>query len=208
MSSNSSFCVVLFIIGGVFLSNRSLVSLIEGTICAALAIILSYIKIKVGFLSISLGMIPMILYAIRRGWVKGMAAGLLWGVLHILVGRIEILTLFQGFIEYFLAYTFIGVAGVLSPIIATNIRRGNEKKANLLIVLSVLIGTLSRYIWHFIAGFLFFAAYAPEGMNPVVYSILVNGTNALATAVVTSIVLLFLNLKSKRLFIPDRVTYK
>lgn len=189
------------LLGGVFLSNRSLVSLIEGTISAALAIVLSYIKVEIGFLSISLGMIPMVLYAIRRGWARGMGAGLLWGVLHIVVGRIQIQTLLQGFIEYFIAYTSIGAAGVLSSMIRENLQAGREQKARLQIIGSVLIGIVSRYVWHFIAGFLFFAAYAPEGMNPIVYSLIVNGTNALATAVVTTSVLVFLSIKSKQLFL-------
>lgn len=200
------FCVapllcVYSLLGGVFLSNRSLVSLIEGTISAALAIVLSYIKVEIGFLSISLGMIPMVLYAIRRGWARGMGAGLLWGVLHIVVGRIQIQTLLQGFIEYFIAYTSIGAAGVLSSMIRENLQAGREQKARLQIIGSVLIGIVSRYVWHFIAGFLFFAAYAPEGMNPIVYSLIVNGTNALATAVVTTSVLVFLSIKSKQLFL-------
>lgn len=183
------------------MSNRSLVSLIEGTISAALAIVLSYIKVEIGFLSISLGMIPMVLYAIRRGWARGMGAGLLWGVLHIVVGRIQIQTLLQGFIEYFIAYTSIGAAGVLSSMIRENLQAGREQKARLQIIGSVLIGIVSRYVWHFIAGFLFFAAYASEGMNPIVYSLIVNGTNALATAVVTTSVLVFLSIKSKQLFL-------
>lgn len=190
------------------MSNKSLVSFIEGTICAALAIVLSFIKIKFGFVSISLGMIPITLYAIRRGPVKGMFAGLLWGVLHILVARVEFQTLLQGFLEYFVAYTFTGVAGLLSPAITRSIRRENDKQAKYQIFMAVFLGTVARYVWHFIAGVVFWGKYAPEGMNPVVYSLLVNGLSALLTAVVTTAVLLFIQVSAQRLFVPERVSYK
>lgn len=190
------------------MKNRSLIALIEGTILAALAIVLSFVPTKVGTFSISLGMIPVTLYAIRRGPVKGMFAGLLWGVLHILVGRVEFLTFWQGIIEYFFAYTFVGLAGFLSPAITKSIHKGYGKRTNMWIVLAVLLGTVGRYIWHYIAGVIFWGQYAPEGMSPELYSLSVNGLNGLLTAVVTVAIFIFLRVTSEQIFVPKRVSYK
>ncbi len=87
------------------MGNISLRVWIEGTIVAALAIVLSMIPSNIGTgFTISLGMIPLVLYSLRRGTVAGLAAGFLWGILHYLTGNVAILSLIQGFIEYFIAF--------------------------------------------------------------------------------------------------------
>ena len=189
------------------MNNKTLSIWIEGTILAALAIVLSYVPTKIGNFSISLGMIPVILYAIRRGPVKGMVCGFLWGILHFVGPNLEILNFWQGLIDYFLAYTFIGLAGVFSAFITKSIRKEKEKKVKVQIVLSTAIGTIGRYFWHFISGMIFYGQYAPKGMAPAVYSLTVNGANALATGFVTAVVLVFLQTTSKNLFMPKRISY-
>lgn len=37
------------------------------------------------------------------------------------------------------------------------------------------IAILVRFLCHLISGIVFFGSFAPEGMSPVVYSLLVNG---------------------------------
>ena len=46
--------------------------------------------------------------------------------------------------------------------------------------------------WHFIAGGIFWGAYAPKGMNPWIYSIVMNGISALASGAAAIAVLLLL----------------
>lgn len=188
--------------------NKSLVSMIEATIFAALAMALSFVPSGVGYFSISLGMIPITLYAIRRGTSKGIFAGFLWGILHLLVGKADILAFWQGFIEYFIAYAFIGMAGFFSTPIKHHMRKGNIGRVRIFLTVAAFTGTIGRYVWHFIAGVIFWGEYAPEGMSPVVNSLVVNGSSALFTALTTSIVLIFLQVSSKRLFVVDRINYK
>jgi thiamine transporter len=42
--------------------------------------------------------------------------------------------------------------------------------------LGILVGGFGRFFSHFLSGVFFFASYAPEGMSPIVYSLLVNGS--------------------------------
>jgi energy-coupled thiamine transporter ThiT len=37
------------------------------------------------------------------------------------------------------------------------------------------VGIFGRFLAHFVSGVVFFGAYAPEGMSPIVYSVIYNG---------------------------------
>ncbi|MGY3765612.1 energy-coupled thiamine transporter ThiT [Vagococcus vulneris] len=183
------------------MSNRSRIML-EGAIAAALAMVLSFIPVKFGpGFSISLGMIPLTIYALRRGTVPALYSGLVWGLLHFLLGKVYILTLSQGLIEYIFAYLATGLAGVYS-------RRFQEalslksNKAKTYALLGTTVGLIARYVFHFIAGFIFWGKYAIWGLSPVVYSLVINGTSAVLTGIVTYIVIVLLLKKNSQLFIP------
>lgn len=88
---------------------------VEGTIVAALAMVLSLIPIQIGSsFSISLGQIPLTLFALRRGTKAGMLAGFIWGILHFPLGQVYYLSVVQVLIEYPIAYTFAGAAGLMA----------------------------------------------------------------------------------------------
>ena len=172
------------------MSNDRLRVWLEGTIFAALAIVLSLIPTNVGTaFTISLGMIPLTLFAFRHGFVAASAAGFLWGVLHFLLGIASILHPLQGFIEYFVAFAFVGFAGIVRRALQTAFKDNNRVKQYQYIILGTVVGTIARFFWHFTAGYYFWGSYAPEGMNPVWYSFIANGGSALATGIVTSLVL-------------------
>lgn len=66
---------------------------VEGTILAALAMVLSFIPLKIGVsFSISLGQIALTVFAARRGLKPGLLAGLIWGLLHFPLGNVYYLT--------------------------------------------------------------------------------------------------------------------
>lgn len=189
------------------MENTRLRVWIEGTIVAALAIVLSLLPTTVGTgFTISLGMIPMILYALRRGAVAGIASGFLWGVLHYLTGDVAILNLLQGFIEYFVAFMFTGFAGFFAKPLQQAFRAKQPVKQAGYIILATIVGTIARFFWHFIAGYYFWGSYAPEGMSPLWYSFLANGGSALATMFATGIVLLLFNKTAPHLFVPKEPT--
>ena len=87
---------------------------VEGTIVAALAMVLSLIPIQIGSsFSISLGQIPLTLFALRRGTKAGMLAGFILGHPTFPLGQVYYLSVVQVLIEYPIAYTFAGAAGLM-----------------------------------------------------------------------------------------------
>lgn len=174
---------------------------IEGTIFAALAIVLSLLPTNIGTgFTISLGMIPLTLYTLRRGAAAGFFSGFLWGVLHFLIGNATILTLLQGFIEYLVAFAFVGAAGLFTRRFQTSLQEQAENKQRFFIIAAAFVGTFARFFWHFIAGYYYWGSYAPEGMSPFMYSFVMNAGSALVTAIATSVVLVLLLQTSPSLF--------
>lgn len=163
---------------------------IEGTIVAALALVLSLIPLQIGSsFSISLGQIPLTLFALRRGWKAGLLSGFIWGMLHFPTGQVYYLSVIQVLIEYPIAFTFAGFAGIFSKRMQKNILQGNTRGMTTTIILGTIVGVGARYFWHFIAGVVFWGSYALWGMNPWLFSFIMNGASGLATGLATIVVL-------------------
>ncbi|MGP6139970.1 MULTISPECIES: energy-coupled thiamine transporter ThiT [unclassified Jeotgalibaca] len=176
---------------------------IEATIMAALATALSFVPLEIGpSFTITVGQPVLILYALRRGFVPGMVASFLWGIMHIFVANADILTPLQGFIEYFVAFGFSGFAGIWSSKTQKMMQSDDKFRASLYIVLASVVGTAARFFWHTIAGYYFWGQYAPEGWSPWFYSIVMNGASAFATATFTVVVLLVIVRTTPTLFLP------
>ncbi|MTD38642.1 energy-coupled thiamine transporter ThiT [Erwinia sp. CPCC 100877] len=177
---------------------------IEGTIFAALAMVLTFIPTSIGSsFSVSLGMIPITLFALRRGTKAGFFAAFIWGLLHFPLAQVYYLTPVQVIIEYLLAFAFAGFAGMFSRKLQEAVKRGEFKRSSLLICYATFFGTIMRYFWHFIAGVIFWGSFALWGMNPWLFSFVMNGLSGLATAVVTAIFLIILLKINPKLFLPE-----
>lgn len=61
-------------------------------------------------------------------------------------------------------------------------------------LLGVIVGIAGRFLCHFISGVIFFSEYAPEGMNPWIYSALYNGSYILGELII-SVILIYLLIK-------------
>lgn len=176
---------------------------IEGTIVAAIAMILSFVPTTIGSsFSVSLGMIPITLYALRRGAKAGFFSAFIWGLLHFPLAQVYYLVPTQVIIEYILAFGFAGFAGMFSGMLQQAIRNGEYVKSSWIIVYATFFGTFMRYFWHFIAGVIFWGSFALWGMNPWLFSFVMNGLSGLGTGIVTSIVLLLFLKIMPKLFIP------
>lgn len=177
---------------------------VEGTIMAALAMVLSFIPLSIGSsFSISLGQIPLAVYTFRRGTKPALLAAFIWGILHFPTGQTYFLSLIQVLIEYPIAFTFAGFTGLTAAKVRQAVLEKDQGNAQAQIVVGVLIGAIARYFWHFVAGVAFWGSYALWGMNPVIFSAVMNGASGLATALVTTIVLLTLNRMYPTIFIPE-----
>lgn len=151
--------------------------LVYGSLCLALSFILSYIKIfswpQGG--SITPGsMLPIMIFASMFGVLPGIIVGVAYGLLQLIQDPF-VIHWAQLFLDYPLAFGAIGLAGLF---------RNN-------LTLSSLIGGFSRFVFSFISGFVFFASYAPDGNNPLIYSLAVNGliigTETLVCAAISAV---------------------
>jgi thiamine transporter len=204
--------------------NTNLQAMIESAILAAFALIIDIlplsIKLPTGG-SISFAMIPIFIIAYRWGFKMAFLGGLIWGLLQIVVGDAYILTPVQAFIEYFIAFAFIGFAGLfyrpIQKALASNnsnaehssfdnrkdkptSKQNQGKKALVYIVLATFIGSFARYFCHFIAGIIFWGQYAPKGQSAVLYSLIVNGSTMIGSFILCTVLLILLFTTSPRLF--------
>lgn len=183
--------------------NRNLSLLIEGAIMIALAQILSQIPTGNASYSISLGTIPIALFALRHGITKSFLVGLSYGLLKIAIGDVYWLHPAQVIIEYTIPYACIAFTGIVHKKFHIALRMDQKKRAYILIISGVVFGALTRYFWHFLAGYLYWGSYAPEGMSPLMFSFIANGTSASLTALTVSIVLIIMLSVSPRLYKPN-----
>lgn len=135
--------------------------LVYGSLCISLSFVLSYLKIfswpQGG--SITPGsMLPIMIFASMFGVLPGIVVGIAYGMLQ-LIQDPYVIHWAQLFLDYPLAFGAIGMAGLFKDNLA----------------LSALVGGASRFFFSFLSGFIFFGSYAPEGMNPIIYSLAVNG---------------------------------
>ncbi|MGM9929240.1 MAG: energy-coupled thiamine transporter ThiT [Bacillus sp. (in: firmicutes)] len=186
----------------------NLVGMIEAAFLAAFAMVLDLLpSIKVTpFVSISIAMIPIFLAALRWGMKVGVLSGFLWGALQVVTGDAYILTVAQFLMEYFIAFACIGFAGLFYQKVKVSFEQKQQTKAVLWIVVAVIVGSIARYIWHFIAGVLFWGSYAPEGMSAVWYSFVINGGAMIGSAVLCAAVLAVLLSTSPRLVVRKAIS--
>ncbi|HBC90146.1 MAG TPA: energy-coupled thiamine transporter ThiT [Lactococcus sp.] len=174
------------------MSNSKAIELTETAIAAALALILSFISVNYAqVFYLELAVIPLLVLALRRGAVWGMAGGLIFGLLLIVLGQATVLTPVQVILEYIVAPVSLGVAGTL--------RRKDSSKPETILAL-VFFGVLSKYFWHFIAGVIFWGQYAWKGWGAIPYSLVANGISGLATATLASLVLLLISKGAPQIF--------
>jgi len=144
----------------------------------ALATVLSYIKIfslpQGGSVTL-VSMVPILLLALRRGPAVGLIGATLYGVVQFTVDP-YMFSLAQALLDYPIAFGLLGVAGFF------------QKRP----FVGITLGMLGRFVAHFFSGIIFFASFAPEGMNPAVYSAMYNGGYLLVELVISIYVIYLL----------------
>jgi thiamine transporter len=133
--------------------------------------------------SITLGsLVPIFLISIRKGYKVGMITGAIFGLLIYFIEPFFVHPI-QLILDYPLAFSLLGLSGLFPNIPA----------------LGIAIGALGRLLSHIISGVIYFASYAPKGMNPWVYSITYNVTYVVPDAILALVItLLILPRLSKR----------
>jgi thiamine transporter len=161
------------------MSSKPTRMLTEAGIMIAAAQILSYIKLfeaPYGGSVTAGSMIPIIVFSLRWGLKSGLLAGTAYGVLQFLLGgAIYSYHILSILFDYVVAFGLLGLAGLF---------RGDIKG----VIAGSFVGVFGRFVCHVISGVAVWASYAPEGMNPLVYSILYNGSYLLPELIVTAII--------------------
>jgi thiamine transporter len=154
--------------------------LTESAIAVALSFVLGlFVLFKMPFGgSVSLEMIPLILLSLRQGWKVGAVAGATYGLLDLAIDPFVVHPL-QLLLDYPLAFGALGLAGLFEPTV-----RGA--------VLGATVAVLARFFCHFLSGVVFFASYAPEGWNPLIYSAAYNAAYLIPSLLIAIAVVLVL----------------
>ena len=152
-------------------NNLKLRCLTEGAIFVALAQVLSYLKLfelpQGG--SIVVAMLPIFIYCARWGFGPGMLASFVYSVLQLLLDGAYAWGWQSMLGDYIVAFTVLGLAGLFRA------RKGG-------FFIGILVGSLARFLVHYVVGATVWAEYMPEtffGMTmhtPWFYSLLYNGS--------------------------------
>ena len=144
----------------------------------ALATVTSFIKFAQLPFGGSITLFSMFFVALV-GWLYGpklgLITGLAYGVLQLITGP-YIYAPLQVLLDYPLAFGALGLSGFFW-------RRKNG------LIIGYVVGVIGRYVCHVLSGYIFFAEYAPEGMNPMAYTLGYNLTYILPELIATVVIL-------------------
>lgn len=145
--------------------------------------------------SVGIAMCAVFILSFRHG-LWGLLSGFIVGVLSMMTG-VWISPLadswykvfFQLFLDYFGAWTVVGLAGLFSKLI---LNEENVKKRVLWISLACISGGMGKYLMHFLAGMLFWPT--SDDVAQSIYSLTYNGSymipSIILCAVLMSIIIL------------------
>ncbi|MGB9679789.1 MAG: energy-coupled thiamine transporter ThiT [Thermoanaerobacteraceae bacterium] len=135
--------------------------LVYGALSISISFVLSYIRFyhwPQGGSITPASMLPIFIFAYFYGAGPGVIVGMAYGLLQLIQDPF-IVQWVQVLLDYPLAFGALGLAGFFRKNLS----------------LGILVGGFGRFFSHFLSGVFFFSSYAPQGMNPVIYSLLVNG---------------------------------
>ena len=121
--------------------------------------------------SISPAMLPIFIIAFRRGWKNGMFAGLIFGVLQVIVFGSEVFSWLINptmgkivsviLLDYVIPFTLLGLAGIFK----------DPLKKPTSFIAGIALGSVLRYLVHGISGVVIWGEFAAAfDMDPWFYS--------------------------------------
>lgn len=152
--------------------------LAEGIVCTALAAVLYFItvfQLPQGGRITAGSMIPILWLSLRRGVRIGALAGIALGLI-VLALEPFVFHPIQVLLDYPIAFGALGLAGLFRKFPLAGVG----------------IGMIGRFFSHFISGIVFFASYAPPGMNAALYSAIYNGSYMLVEFIFSAIIIYIL----------------
>lgn len=133
--------------------------------------------------SVTLVMLPIFLLAFRRGLVPALIGGFVVGTIQLFFGG-YFLNFFQVSLDYLLAYSALGLAGLFVK---------EKQVPSLVSILSgATIASLGRLFFSFLSGVIFYGEYAPKGVPVWQYSLVYNASYIVPCAALALVVLVIL----------------
>lgn len=178
--------------------RTKIITLVETAIVAALAIVLNLLtpfQLWPNGGSITLTMVPIAILAFRRGIISGITAGLITGLILLVLPGAFYAHPIQIILDYPLAFALLGIAGWAS------IKNTTKRSTQIIKVIIGLFGAgILRLLSHFLSGVIFFADYAPKGQSVYVYSFVYNASFILPEIIISIIAVIVLLYAAPRLF--------
>lgn len=168
--------------GGTYMSNKEkILSITSAGICIALAFVLSRLKLfemPMGGSVTPASVLPIVVFCLAFGPVWGFGAAIVFACLQLIGGYL--VTPFQVMLDYIFGYACLGITGFAALpadkrcLISNPLKRFARAGLVKAIVFTV-IAYVARWFCSVLSGVIFYAEYAPEGMNPWIYSMSYNG---------------------------------
>lgn len=169
----------LFSLKGYKLNTKTMVVIALFSACTFILSKIQLIQYPQGGGINLLSSLPILMIGLLYGTTTGMTCGLVAGLISLLGGG-YIIHPAQFLLDYILPTMLLGVSGVFAS---------DTKKS---IFLGCLLAVLLKEISHILSGCVFFAQYAWEGWNPIVYSMVYNlsgtGVEGLLSTVVLTVI--------------------
>lgn len=120
-------------------------------------------------------MVPIFFVALRWGGPWGILSGILGGLINYWIDP-QYFHPVQWLLDYPVAFGMLGVAGFFRRVPAAGI----------------IAGGALRFGAHVLSGVVFFASFAPEGLSPLLYATIYNGSFMLPEVAISVVVTLLL----------------
>ncbi len=177
-------------------SIKSTRRLTETAIMLALAVALSYVQIfslPMGGSVTLFSQVPIIIVGYRYGTKWGISTGIIYGILEMLLQGLGNFAYVKGIgaylvlilADYVFAFMALGLGGAMF--------KKSVKNQSLAIGLGAFVGSLIRFICHFISGVTIWGEYANGWKSVWVYSLGYNGSYMAVEAVISVVVVVLLS---------------
>ena len=162
--------------------------LTEAGVAIAIAQVLSFITLfhmPQGGSIKAAALVPLMLYAYRWGGIRGIFVGVVYGILHFILGFKSSVHYLSIILDYLVGYGVIGVCGYFKDSISG-------------LITGSIVGIALRWAVSVTSGAVVFASYAPQGQNPWIYSMVYNASYMVPDGILNIVVLLFIYQGVKR----------
>ena len=148
-------------------------------LCIAISFVLSYIrllKMPQGGSITPASMLPIMMFAYAFGFGPGLVCSMAYGVLQ-MFQDMYIVGWVQATLDYVLAFGSLALVALF-----------RNWKSPFNFSVGVVVAGIVRVFFHVLSGVVYFADYAPEGIDPLVYSLGYNLTSVGVDALICAVI--------------------